>query len=178
MYGDGKTAEHPRDAQQFMNEVLADMDKGVARFNAARRLLENHSSTDASKTAAIGYCFGGGVVLHMARIGSDLDAVASFHGSLGTKTPAKEGAVKARILVCHGEADTLVPEEQVQAFKQEMDAAKATWEFVSYPGAKHGFTNPMADKKAEEFDMPLGYDPVADDESWQELMGLLDSTWR
>lgn len=177
MYGEGKTAEHPKDANRFMTETLANMDAAVVRFKAARKLLEEHASTDPSKTAAIGYCFGGGVVLGMARMGMDLDAVCSFHGSLKTDKPAKPGTVKARIFVAHGEADAMVSAEDVAAFKAEMQAAGVTPEFLSYKGAKHGFTNPEADAKAKQFEIPLGYDKAADEDSWAKLKAFLAASF-
>lgn len=177
MYGDGKLAEHPEDAQKFMMEVFSQMDVGVARFRAARTLLEEHPTTDGSRTAAIGYCFGGAVVLHMARIGEDLDAVASFHGNLATESPASEGAVAARVLVLHGADDPFVPAESVEAFKAEMEAAGADYEFIAYPGAQHSFTNPGATAVGEEFEMPLVYQAEADEQSWARLESYLAETF-
>ena len=173
MYGDGKKAEHPEDAQKFMMEVFADMEAGTARFVAAKRVLEEHPSTDPGKVSAIGYCFGGAIVLGMARSGLDLDLVASFHGSLGTQTPAKPGAVQARVLVCHGEADPLVKPEEVEGFKKEMADAKVDLTFIGFPGAKHAFTNPGATARGEKFGLPLAYDAKADAESWAALEKML-----
>jgi len=150
MYGDGKQAAHPDDAKRFMMEVISNMEQGVARFEAAAQLLANHASTDPQKLSAIGYCFGGAVVLHMARIGMDLDVVASFHGNLATQTPAKKAAVKAKLLVAHGAEDPFVSAEEVAAFKKEMAAAGADLTFIAYPGAKHGFTNPDATALGEK----------------------------
>lgn len=169
MYGDGKQAAHPADAQRFMMEVLNDMPAGEARFRAAMKLLHEHATTDPGRTAAIGYCFGGGVILHMARIGVDLAGVASFHGSLATSSPAQPGAVKARVLVLHGAADPFIPDEHVDAFKAEMDSAGVDYEFIAYEGAVHGFTNPGATALGEQFELPLAYDAAADAASWAEL---------
>ncbi|MCZ6679207.1 MAG: dienelactone hydrolase family protein, partial [Candidatus Poribacteria bacterium] len=105
MYGDGKQAEHPDDAGKFASEAMRNMDAGKARFVAAMEFLKKHKTTDPEHIAAIGYCFGGGVVLQMARLGVDLDGVVSFHGSLSTSKPAQPGAIKAKILVCHGADD-------------------------------------------------------------------------
>ena len=171
MYGDGKQAEHPADAQKFMQAVMADMQVATARFLAARELLGNHVTTD-ERMAAIGYCFGGGVVLHMARFGLDLDAVASFHGSLATGAPAEAGKVKAKIFVANGEADPMVTPDQIQAFKDEMNAAGVDFRFVNYPGAKHAFTNPGATAKGEKFNLPLAYDANADAASWQAMQSF------
>lgn len=177
MYGDGKQADHPEDAQKFMMEVLGNMSAGQTRFEAARSVLENHASTDAGRTAAIGYCFGGAVVLQMARSGMDLAGVASFHGNLSTKTPAQPGAVKARLLVLHGADDPFVPAEQVAGFKQEMSDAGAEMRFIAYPGAAHAFTNPGATQKGEKFDLPLAYNKEADQASWVELERFLENVF-
>ena len=175
MYGDGKQAAHPEDAQKFMMETISNAEVAGARFEAALDLLQKHASTDPEKTAAIGYCFGGAVVLHMARFGKDLDGVVSFHGNLGTETPAKPGAIKADILVLHGADDPFVPNEQVEAFKKEMEAAGANYVFIEYPGAMHAFTNPQATATGKKFDLPLAYDAEADEESWAELQRFLNA---
>jgi dienelactone hydrolase len=173
MYGDGKQAAHPEDAQKFMMEAISNAEVAGARFDAALDLLQKHASTDPEKTAAIGYCFGGAVVLHMARFGKDLGGVVSFHGNLGTETPAKPGAIEADILVLHGADDPFVPKEQVEAFKKEMEVAGANYVFIEYPGAMHAFTNPEATATGKKFDLPLAYDAKADEQSWEELQRFL-----
>ncbi|HID82272.1 MAG TPA: dienelactone hydrolase family protein [Thiotrichales bacterium] len=174
MYGDGKSAQHPADAKKFMMEVMSNMQAGKARFLAAQRLLQDHATTDADKIAAIGYCFGGGIVLNMARMGLDLDGVASFHGSLSTKMPAQPGDIKAKILVLHGGSDPFVTAEQVEAFKKEMADAKADMKLIVYPDAVHAFTNPGATAMGKEFDLPLAYNEDADKKSWGELEKFLN----
>jgi dienelactone hydrolase len=129
-----------------MSEVQKDPAVIPARFHAALELLKQDSHVSADHIAAIGYCFGGSVVLGEARSGADLDAVVTFHGALATKSPAKPGMVRARVLVPTGAADPFVPKEQVEAFTQEMKAAGAKFHVISYPGVKHGFTNPDAGK--------------------------------
>jgi len=173
MYGDGKLATHPDDAQKFMTEVMNNMDVAKARFLAAQKILTEHDTTLPDKTAAIGYCFGGGVVLQMARDGDKLRGVASFHGMLSTQAPAKPHAVKAKVLVLHGADDPFVPAEQVDAFKKEMAAAVVDYKFIAYPGAVHAFTNPGATRVGEEFNLPLAYNEAADEESWNELKSFL-----
>lgn len=128
---------------------------------------------DSSRIAAIGYCFGGSVVLNMARIGEPLKAVISFHGGLGTEFPAKVGKVKARIASFTGEDDPMIPATQVAAFRQEMEKADVTYKAVTYPGAKHSFTNPDADKYGQKFKLPLAYNAAADKASWDESMAFL-----
>lgn len=173
MYGDGKLADHPDTAKGFMQSVVSNLPEAERRFVAARTLLELQPTVDKEHIAAIGYCFGGGMVLHMARVGMDLDAVVSFHGSLGTEAAAQPGAVKARVLVFTGADDPFVPPEQVQAFEQEMSAANAMYELVSYSGVKHSFTNPAADAVAERFNMPLAYNEQADAASWRRMQDFL-----
>ncbi|HKW86454.1 MAG TPA: dienelactone hydrolase family protein, partial [Nitrospiraceae bacterium] len=136
MFGKGKVTTHPKDAQAFMTEVKKDPAVIPARFHAALEQLQQDPHVAADHLAAIGYCFGGSVVLDAARSGADLDAVVSFHGALATKSPAERGKVTARVLVLTGAADPFVPMEQVEAFTQEMKAAGATFRVVSYPGVK------------------------------------------
>jgi len=169
MYGDGKLAEHPEDAQKFMMEVVGQLDVAVARFDAARELLQEHPTTDATQTAAIGYCFGGAVVLHMARLGTDLDGVASFHGDLTSHYAAEPGSIRSPILVLHGADDPFVSAESLTAFEQEMADAGANMVLRAYPGAVHSFTNPGATAVGEQFELPLAYDAAADLASWAEL---------
>ncbi len=174
MFGDGKTADHPKDAGAFAGEAMKNLDAAKARFEAAMELLKAHPATDPEKTAAIGYCFGGGVVLNMARLGVDLDGVVSFHGSLGAASEAQVGKVKAKVLVCNGAADTFVSEEAISAFKAEMEAAEVDYAFENYEGALHGFTNPGATAKGEKFGIPLGYQQEADEASWASMQKFFD----
>ncbi|MBX3464224.1 MAG: dienelactone hydrolase family protein [Planctomycetes bacterium] len=178
MYGDGKQAAHPADAQKFAAEVFANLAAAKARFTAAKDLLQHHPYTDRERIGAIGYCFGGAIVLGMARAGMDLDAVASFHGNLATEQPAAKGQVKARILVCHGGDDEFIPQTQIDAFQQEMAAAGADLTFVAYPGAKHGFTSKEASDNGRKFGLPLAYDAKADVDSWRLLLDFLAETWK
>ncbi|HUN53903.1 MAG TPA: dienelactone hydrolase family protein [Smithella sp.] len=173
MYGGGRVADHPDDAGKFAAEVMKNAALEEGRFMAALDYLKEQPNVDPERIAAIGYCFGGGVVLHMARQGVDLKGVASFHGSLATDKPAEPGVIKAKILVLNGDADKFTTPEQIESFKQEMDNAGADYQFISYPGAKHSFTNPDADKYAKKFKMPIGYNAAADKKSWAELVKFL-----
>lgn len=177
MYGDGKKAEHPKEAGAFMNAVFDQADRGRARFEAAMATLKAEPSVDSGELGAIGYCFGGAVVLNMARNSPDLKGVASFHGALGTPKPAAPGTVKAKIRVFTGAADGMIPPAQVDAFKAEMDKAGANYQVVSYPGVKHSFTNPDADELAKKFGMPIGYDAAADQDSWAQAMAFFKATF-
>lgn len=174
MYGEGKTADHPSEAGKFAGAVMQNLDAAKARFLAALNVLKEQDVTDSTQLGAIGYCFGGGVVLHMARMGIDLEGVVSFHGSLGTETPADSGDIKAGILVCHGAEDPFVKPETIEAFKNEMDSAGADYKFISYPGAVHSFTNPAADSVGKAHDLPLAYNESADRKSWEDMKQFFD----
>lgn len=169
MYGDGKQAHHPEEAQKFSSEIANNMDLGRARFKAAVELVKREPMTDGAHIGAIGYCFGGAVVLQMARDGVPLDGVVSFHGSLGTAQPAQPGAVKAKIMVAHGGADPFVTPEQLTSFIKEMEGAAASYKFIVYSGAQHSFTNPEADEFGAKFKLPLKYNKQADEESWADM---------
>jgi dienelactone hydrolase len=169
MYGDGHQAHHPDEAGKFSGEVRKNLALAKQRFGAAVGVLMKHPTVDRNNIAAIGYCFGGAIVLEMARQGESLKGVVSFHGSLNTEQPAKAGKLKARLLVLTGEADPFVPAEQVAAFKKEMDAAKASYKVIGYPGAKHSFTSKGADEFGKKFNLPLAYNADADQKSWAEM---------
>lgn len=142
-----------------------------ARLGAAIAALRAHPGAAGLPIAAIGYCMGGGAAIEAARAGEDLVLAASFHGLLETPLPAQPGAIRARLLVCHGDADPMVPRSHVLAFWEEMNAAGANWHFHSYSGAKHGFTDPASDARG----LPaIAYNASADRQSWAALMALLD----
>jgi dienelactone hydrolase len=174
MFGGGKAATHPEDAQAFVEEVKKDAGAAKARFEAAMKVLKDQQTVDPKKIAAIGYCFGGGTVLSMARQGLDLAAVVSFHGSLGGLAPVVP-PVKAKILVCNGADDSFVTQEQIDALKKEMAGIDFT--FKSYPGAKHGFTNPASDVTAKDFGMKVGYNKEADEQSWKDMVSFLKAAF-
>ena len=178
MYGEGKQAAHPEDASKFSGEVMKNLNVAEQRFMAGLTLLQQQPQTDKQKVAAIGYCFGGGVVLAMARRGVDLDGVASFHGSLGAGAPAAPGKGKAKVLVLNGADDPFVKPEQIAAFKQEMSAAGVDYEFVNYPGAKHSFTNPGATANGKKFQLPLEYNAAVDKESWLKLQEFFQQIFK
>jgi dienelactone hydrolase len=172
MYGGGAIAQDTDQAGALMTGVLNDMETGTAALRAGYDLLLSQPGVDPGRTAAIGYCFGGAMVLHMARIGLPLSAVASFHGALGSFHTADPGSIKARMLVCHGAADSMVTMEDLESFKQEMETAKADYEVLLLADAKHGFSNPEADVNAEKYGIDLGYQKSADEKSWAALQAL------
>ena len=174
MYGAGKTATTPEAAGAMMSAVTGDLARMRARFEAARDLLVEEPAVDGRRLAAIGYCFGGAVVLQMARLGLDLAAVAAFHpGSLAPARPAQRGTYKAKTLVCLGADDPFVPHEERAAFRKEMSAAGVACDFVEYPGVQHGFTVPAATERGQKYGLPLAHDAKADQDSWSRLERLL-----
>ncbi|MGO8989455.1 MAG: dienelactone hydrolase family protein [bacterium] len=173
MYGDGKAVTTPDDAGKLSSEVMKNFEVAKTRFMAATDFLKEQPSVDPNRIAAIGYCFGGGVVLNMARQGVDLRGVASFHGSLTAVKPAQPGSVKAKILVLNGGADKFITPEQIEAFEREMKSAGVDFRFISYPGALHSFTNPEATELGKKFNMPIAYNAEADRKSWGELKEFL-----
>jgi dienelactone hydrolase len=169
VYGDAKTAADAKEAGALMNGLFADMPATNERIKGAIAALAARPEVDATRLGAMGYCLGGALSLHAARLGLDLKGVASFHGSLDKTHAAKKGDVKAKVLVCHGADDKFVSPEQLESFKQEMRELGADLKFVSYPGALHGFTNPEATENGRRNSLPLAYDENADRKSWEEM---------
>ena len=180
MYGGGQVAENPDEAGALMNGLLEDLATVRSRFNAALEVMQAHRKVDAGNCAAIGYCMGGGIVLHMARYGADLKAVGSFHGALPLGVAAEgEGAdVTARIGVYHGEDDVLIPQEAVTEFLAEMEKTGADCQFIPLPTALHGFSNTLATSNGEKYGLPLRYDERADAASWNHMQLLLESAFK
>ncbi|WP_404365399.1 dienelactone hydrolase family protein [Marinobacter sp.] len=170
MYGSGKQASHPEDAQKLMQATMGDKQAMEDRFRAAMKVLQDQNTVDASRIAAQGYCFGGAVVLNMARMGLDLDGVVSFHGSLGSDISPEQGGVSPRLLVYTGGSDEFVPVDQVTGFVGEMMNAEADLTLVSFPDAKHSFMSPAADEIAEKFGMPIAYNEEAASRAWERTL--------
>lgn len=167
----GQPVESFEAAGALARELRADVAVYRQRLAAAIAALRDHPEATGLPIVAIGYCMGGQAALEAARDGADLVAVASFHGLLDTAKPASPGAIRGRVLVCHGDADPMVPREQVLAFWQEMDGAGANWHFHSYSGVRHGFTDPGSDARG----LPaIAYDASADRQSWAALTSFLD----
>jgi dienelactone hydrolase len=176
MYGDGKQAEHPDDAGKFAGMVMSNLDEARARFDAALETLKENPNVDQNNIAAIGYCFGGSVVLSMANAGYDLDAVAAFHSGVQLPIPPSDN-IKAEILVAQGADDPFVSAESIIAYKEAMDQVGAAYTYIEYPGAVHGFTSKGADALGDKFSLPLKYQKEADEASWEELQKLFDKAF-
>ena len=168
MYGNGKTVDNPDDAGKTAAPFYQNLQMTKARFDAALNKLKTYSQVDTNQIAAIGYCFGGGVVLNMARMGENLKGVVSFHGGL-VGAPADKNLLKAKILVCHGAADQFVKPQEVAQFKKQMDSIGADYTFKQYPNATHAFTNPAATPTGEKYKIPIAYNAAADSASWKDM---------
>ena len=181
MYGTGKLAKHPKDAKKFMTAAVGQLPEAEKRFKAAYNILIKQKTVDPEKIAAIGYCMGGGIVMHMARTGGlALNGVVSFHGNFAfaTQSPSKPGQSTTKVLAFTGGADPFVPMDSVQAFVKSMTEAGVDYELKSYPGVKHSFTVPGATKIGKEFSLPLFYDAAADKDSWQRTQFFLKGIFK
>lgn len=168
----GKTPQDFAQARDFAMEIRTDIQTYRQRLRAAMKALATHDAARGLPLAAIGYCMGGGSALELARDGAPFAAVVSFHGLLMTELPAQPGGIHARILVCHGDADPMVPRSHVVDFWEEMDEAGANWHFHSYSGVKHGFTDPLPSENPA-----VGYDASADRQSWAAMHSLFDEVF-
>jgi len=168
MYGNGKRGDDPGTAQSLAMPFYQNPQMAKSHFEAALNKFKENPNVDAGNIAAIGYCFGGGVLLNLARLGEDLKGVVSFHGSL-VGTPANKDLLKAAILVCHGGADPFVPQAEADQFKKQMDSISANYTFKVYEGATHAFTNPNATELGKKFNLPIAYNAAADSASWSDM---------
>jgi dienelactone hydrolase len=165
IYGKGVRPQTLAEAGAMAGKYKGDRPLFRDRVNAGLDVLKSQPNVDASRLAAIGYCFGGTAVLELARSGADVKGIVSFHGGLSTPTPQDAGNIKARVLILHGAADPFVKPDEVAAFENEMAQAKVNYRLIKYPGAMHGFTNP------DNQGVPPGaqYNEAADKASWDEM---------
>lgn len=169
MYGAGKIAEHPQQAGEMAGLVRKNVAAWRQRAQAGLSVLKSRPECQSEKLAVIGYCFGGSTALQIAFGGGDVKAVVSFHGALPVPTAEEVRQTRAKILVCHGGADTFIPDSTIASFRGALDAGHAKYEFVSYPGVKHSFTVKSADSRG----VPgLKYDQAADEDSWKRMLAL------
>ena len=173
MYGDKKVTTTSDQAYAWMMQTFEHADTIVERATAALKTLAAQPEVDEQRLAAIGFCYGGKVVLDLARSNTPLKAVATFHANLSPKAPAQEGQVQAEILVLHGELDSMVSLDDVARFREEMYAAKVDHDVIVFEGAKHGFSNPLADERAKANGVDLGYNPQAEQDSLAAMYELL-----
>jgi dienelactone hydrolase len=175
MFGERRQARNLQEVAKLVGDLRNQPETLRARGRAALTTLAALPQVDVHRMAAIGFCFGGSVVLELARDGADLKAVVSFHGVLATTTPAVSGKVKASVLVCTGADDPLAPPEQIKAFEDEMRAAHARdWQVISYGNTLHGFTNPAADGSMMR---AARYSAQADRRAWASMRSLFDEVF-
>ena len=177
LFGNGKNAINPKEAQDFTMPFYKDPQLAKSRLDAAIKKIKEFAQADPNNIAAIGYCFGGFVVLNYAKLGADLKGVVSFHGGLGG-IPVNKKLLKAKILVCHGASDKFVSQNDVDAFKHQLDSIGATYSFKIYANATHAFTNPDATRLGKEFNMPIEYNAQADKDSWNDMKTFLSRIFK
>lgn len=175
IYGDGQTTTDPDQASTLTKRFRSDRSLLRSRVAAGLETLKAQDLTDKARLAAIGYCFGGGAVLELARSGADIAGVVSFHGNLDTPHPEDAKNIQAQILVLHGGNDPFVPWEQVKDFIDEMHQAEVMWQMNIYGGAVHSFTNPAA---GDDPTKGTAYHPVADRRSWADMQQFFDELFK
>lgn len=173
MYGAGVTADNPQDAGALAGQFYADNNLMYNRFLAGYNAALNVAGVNKEKMAAIGYCFGGTVVLNSAKMGAKLDAVVSFHGGLQGPVINKD-LLTASVLVCHGAADKFVPQTDVDSLASDMKRNGEDYTFISYPDATHAFTNPDATAAGQKFSIPIAYNEAADKKSYTDFIEFIN----
>lgn len=171
VYGKGVRPQNMQEAQEQATKYYGDRALFRSRLAAGLAELNRQPLVDTGSVAAIGYCFGGGGVLELARTGADLTGVVSFHGSLDTPMPAGPGDIRARLLVCHGAVDPNVKPEAVHAFLEEMESAGVDYQLIMYSGAVHAFTQKGA---GDDPSKGAAYNEAADRRSWIAMRDFFD----
>lgn len=175
MYGKGKVTADPKVAGEWAGIFRNDRPLCRARAEAGLEVLKSRLQVDPARIAAIGYCFGGTVVLEIARGGADLRGVVSFHGGLATSNPADARKIKGKVLVLHGADDPFESAAEIAAFQEEMRQARVDWQMIYYGGAVHSFTNPESGNAGIK---GVGYNEAADRRSWQAMRNFLDEIFK
>jgi dienelactone hydrolase len=170
IYGKGVRPKDTKEAGVEATKYKSDRALLRARVNAGLVEFKQHELVDTKHVAAIGYCFGGTTVIELARSGAELNGVVSFHGGLDSPTPADGKNIKSKVLACHGADDPFVPAKDLAAFESEMRDNKVDWQLISYGGAVHSFTQPMA---GNDNSKGAAYNEAADRRSWEALKQFL-----
>jgi dienelactone hydrolase len=171
LYGNGESARDTAHAWQLMRSLRSDVTRWRGRAQVALDALSAQAIADSAKLAAVGFCFGGSTALELARSGAPLAAVVSFHGGLHSKQPEDNRNIRAKVLVCHGAMDPLVPRAQLTEFEEQMNKTDVDWQVHEYGGAMHAFTNPYADAEG------MAYDALADQRSWNSMLALFQEAF-
>jgi dienelactone hydrolase len=173
-FGDGQPLADINEAMARLGPWMADP-TGIREIaTAALEVLKAQPETDTNRLAATGYCFGGTTALELGRMRTELKAIVGFHSGLATAKPAAAGAIKAKVLVCIGADDPIIPPDQRLAFEREMNEAKADWRMNLYGGAGHSFTNPEVGRLGRP---GFAYDAVADRRSWTAMLDLFNEAF-
>jgi dienelactone hydrolase len=172
LFGNGKTAANPKEAQELTGPFYKDPQIIKTQMDYALQKIREYPQVDAAYVAAIGYCFGGYVVLNYAKMGADLKGVVSFHGGIGG-VPVEKKLLKAKILVCHGASDKFVSQKDVDAFIHQLDSIGADHTLKVYANATHAFTNPASTENGKRFNLPIEYNAAADKDSWNDMQVFL-----
>ncbi len=174
MYGDGKTTEHPKEAGALAGMVRKNEKEWRARALAGLKVLRDNPHVDAGRLAAIGYCFGGSTALQLAYANAEVKAVVSFHGALPVPDVTLDKAITAKILICHGAADSFVPEETIQKVRAAYEQLGVDYEMIYLGGAQHSFTVPGADDRGLK---GMRYNAAADRRSWAAMTALFNEVF-
>ena len=174
IYGKASRPKDRSEAPKFAGQYKGDRKLFRRRLNLGLDQLRAAPGVDKGRIAAIGYCFGGSTALELGRSGAPLSAVVSFHGGLEAPKPEDARNIRAKVLVCHGASDPLIPPAQVAAFEAQMRDTAVDWQLCSYGGAVHSFTNPDADKLGNP---ALAYNAAADRRSWAAMLSLFEEAF-
>jgi dienelactone hydrolase len=173
LFGNGKTAANPNQAMELTRPFYQDPSMARERLEAAIQTVKKYPQVDTTRIAAIGYCFGGSVVLNSALLGLEVKGVVSIHGGLKTP-PVNKDLLHAAVLVCRGGSDRSVTDHDAEMLQRQLDSIHADQTFKVYPGATHAFSNPDATRLGKEFNMPITYNESADKQSWTDMMVFFD----
>src|SRR5664280_3757475 len=177
VFGNGKIAVNPTEAQEFTAPFYKDPTLAKKLLDAALQKLKELPQTDPNNVAAIGYCFGGYMVLNYAKLGADVKGVVSFHGGYGG-APVDKNLLMAKVLVCHGASDKFASQKDAEGFKHKLDSIGADNTLKIYPDAMHAFTNPASTEAGKKFNLPIAYNADADRDSWNDMKMFFDRIFK
>ncbi len=173
IYGVGNLPKDMKGAGEMATKYKSDRTLLRSRVGATYKVLLAQKGVDSKKIGAIGFCFGGTTALELGRSGADVKSIVSFHGGLSNPTPADAKNIKGHVLVLHGANDPWVDEKEVAAFNQEMRASNVDWQFHSFSGAVHAFTNPEAGNDPSK---GAAYNKAASDRAWVMMKDFFKET--